>query len=81
MLKHLTMATKHIFFERKKKHVILQVYHYLEKDSKKGSRFSVHQYFNNTKDIFDITQSTPRKLIKEKDKINDTNVETKQKSR
>ena len=31
--------TKHSFLSKEKKQVILQVYHYLEEESKKGPRF------------------------------------------
>ena len=50
---------------------------YLEKESESGHMFSSHRFFKNTIDIIGISDSAVRKIIKNKDKDNESKPETK----
>ena len=75
------MATKYIVLSKEKKETILQVFNYLEKESESGPRFSSNQFFKKTKDIFGISDSALRRIIKNKDKDNESKPEIEKKSR
>ena len=73
------MATKYTVLSKEKKETILQVFNYLEKESESGPRFSSHQFFKKTIDIFGISDSALRRIIKNKDKDNESKPEAEKK--
>ena len=60
------MATRNFNYSVDQKKIILLVYQYLKRESKQGSaKFSIHQFLKKTTDIFSISASTLKRLVKE----------------
>ena len=66
-----------VLHRKKKKQVILQDYYNLEKESKKWPRVSFINILKRQRTFLKIPRSTLRKILKEKDQVNEAIAETK----
>ena len=70
------MATKYIVFMKRKKETTSKCLIIYKKRVSAGPRFSSHRFFKKTIDIIGISDSALRRIIKNRDKNNESKPET-----